>query len=41
MSKFLTISLFRLIGQLEIFVMKTALTTKYLRIKVNSREFWV
>ncbi|XLQ10865.1 MAG: (2Fe-2S) ferredoxin domain-containing protein [cyanobacterium endosymbiont of Epithemia adnata isolate EadnSB Bon19] len=41
MSKFLTISPFLLIGQLESFVMKDVLITKYLRIKVTSREFWV
>ncbi|XHU96717.1 MAG: (2Fe-2S) ferredoxin domain-containing protein [cyanobacterium endosymbiont of Rhopalodia gibba] len=41
MSKFLTISSFRLIGQLESFVMKDGVKTKYLRIRVTSREFWV
>ncbi|BBA78673.1 (Fe-S)-binding protein [cyanobacterium endosymbiont of Rhopalodia gibberula] len=41
MSKFLTISPFRLIGQLENFVMKDGVKTKYLRIRVTSREFWV
>ncbi|YAI81209.1 MAG: (2Fe-2S) ferredoxin domain-containing protein [cyanobacterium endosymbiont of Rhopalodia sterrenbergii] len=41
MSKFLIISPFRLIGQLESLVMKDGLKIQYLRIRVTSREFWV
>ncbi len=41
MSKSLTVSPFRLIGQLESFVMKDGDKIKYLRISVASREFWI
>ncbi|MGP0128690.1 MAG: (2Fe-2S) ferredoxin domain-containing protein [cyanobacterium endosymbiont of Rhopalodia musculus] len=41
MSKFLMISPFRLVGQLESFVMKDGIKIKYLRMRVGSREFLI
>ena len=41
MSKSLTISPFRLIGQLESFIMKDGVEVKYLHIRVGSRKFLV
>ena len=41
MSKSLIISPFRLIGQLESFVIKDGVEVKYLRIRVGSRKFLI
>lgn len=41
MSNLTTLSQFRLVGQLESFVIKAGDKLKYLRIKVDEREYWL
>ncbi|MEA5508949.1 (2Fe-2S) ferredoxin domain-containing protein [Crocosphaera sp. UHCC 0190] len=41
MSNLTAVSQFRLVGQLESFVIKEGDKLKYLRIKVNEREYWL
>ena len=41
MSNLATLSQFRLVGQLESFVIKDSDKIKYLRIKVEEREYWL
>ena len=41
MSKTATISQFRLVGQLESFVIKKGDKVKYLRMKVEEKEYWL
>ncbi len=41
MSKTITTSQFRLVGQLESFVIKKGYKLKYLRMKVEEKEYWL
>ncbi len=41
MSNLATLSQFRLVGQLESFIIKDSDKIKYLRIKVDEREYWL
>ena len=41
MSKTTTTSQFRMVGQLESFVIKKGDKIKYLRLKVEEREYWL